>query len=1007
MRAKPDRGAAVRPFWLLRSRAQAGTLAATGLVVVVVAFLASVMAGLALRSPDAAVRATLAEEPAAVTSLALQATASSDAEAQDAAVRSVIGSRFRGAPMDVDAVSFVPSAAVSGGGSALLLVSDRALEDRVRFVSGRAPGAGEAAVDAAFARAHTLKAGDALTFRAASGPVRVTVSGVWRPRDAAAPAWLGVTSGIGATDGRVIADRRVADAAGDGITAQWTLAPDAGRLTAAQLPRLHQGLTTVRDALSEDAVAGSSPFSATGGAAATATAMQRSVLALQAVIPVPLAVLAVCSVIALVLLVQLLAAARRVETRLLRSRGVTVPALALATAAESGVVAIAAVVVGSGVAQAVLSLLVGPPSGVLDVLLPPLLVLAAAVGTATLTVAVSARSITDAPGAVEAGRGRTVVSGGLTVLAVIAAGVTLWRFVAFGPAAGGTAVDPAGVVAPAAVLCAIALLGLLLFGPASAAVERVAGRGRGVAGVLPARQVGRGVALFAGPVALIVLAVGAITFAAGYAGTFGGFLRDSALLVNGAAVRVDLGVGGSPRGAEDVSGAESLSHASGVTASSPAIVDDGTVGDTDVTVVAADAARLPALVPVGGYLLDTQRLASRVAVKDALAGPRVTGTVNATVALTASAGAAEVTGATLWFANTAGEVVPVSAAPSAAGAVGIRVPSGGSWRLVAADVAVASVTDGAANVEVRVAGLPSAAASWALAPAAFGSAGTFRAVAPLGATAAYLDGNASVRFLPKASAAAVPVAITGALAADDALELGQRIELSGPIGSLSAVVSDIVPALPGTSSERAVFADLPALGEQLLHTTPSVTRASAVLLTGDDTDAIAGAARASAGPDAVVSTASGAFVSRFLSGAVISTWLGAAGCALLAVAAITAAIAAALRRRRGEVIVLRAVGLSGRQQAGARRLEVVGVSVAAGVFGLLGGVVVVLLVGNTLARLSVVTAPATLSVRGTVDPVGMAVGLVALGAAVAVAVWGYGSAVRRQAADTAYREETR
>lgn len=1010
MRASSGQGAGVRPFWVLRSRAQAGTLAATGLVVLIVAVLASVMTGLALRSPDAAVRATIQQEPAAVTSLALQAAASSDPAAQDAAVRSVIGARFRTAPVTVDALSFVPSAPVAGGGTALLLADDPALADRVRFDAGRAPGAGQAAVDSAFARAHDVKPGDALTFAAASGPVRVTVSGVWRPADAAAPAWLGVGSGVGGTDGRVIVSRKTASAAGDGITAQWTLTPDAGRVTAAALPRLHDALTGIGDALSEDPVAGSSPFSATGGAAATVAAMQRSVLALQAVIPVPLAVLAVCSVIALVLLAQLLAAARRVETRLLRSRGVTVPALARATALESGIVAVVAVLLGSGIAQAVLAATVAPPSGVLDVLLPPLLVLAAAVAATTVTVAVSARSITDAPGAVEAGRGRTVVSGGLTVLAVIAAGVTLWRFVAFGPAAGGTAVDPAGVVAPAAVLCAIALLGLLLFGPAAAAVERIAGRGRGVAGVLPARQVGRGVGLFAGPVALIVLAVGAITFAAGYAGTFGGFLRDSALLVNGAAVRVDLGVSGSPRGADDVSGAERLGRLPGVGAVSPAIVDDGTVGDTDVAVVAADAARLPALVPVGGYLLDTRRLAAKVAVKEALTGPEVTGTVPVAVRVGTSGGKATATGVTGWFADAAGEVVPVPAAPATGGTAPLRVPAGASWRLVAVDVAVDSAPGGAANVETTISGLPAEARSWVLAPAAFGSSGTFRAAGALAATAAYLDGNASVRFLPAASDAPLPLAVTGALAADDALEPGQRIELSSPVGGISGVVAAIVPALPGTSSERAVFADLPALGEQLLRTSPSVTRAGAILLTGAggaDTEAIAGRARAEAGADAVVSTASGAFVSRFLSGAVLSTWLGAAGCALLAVAAVAAAIASALRRRRGEVIVLRAVGLSGRQQAGARRLEVIGVSVAAGVFGLLGGIVVVLLVGNTLARLSVVTAPATLSVRGTLDPAGMAAGLLALVAAVAVAVWGYGSAVRRQAADTAYREETR
>jgi ABC-type antimicrobial peptide transport system permease subunit len=128
---------------------------------------------------------------------------------------------------------------------------------------------------------------------------------------------------------------------------------------------------------------------------------------------------------------------------------------------------------------------------------------------------------------------------------------------------------------------------------------------------------------------------------------------------------------------------------------------------------------------------------------------------------------------------------------------------------------------------------------------------------------------------------------------------------------------------------------------------------------------------------------------------------------VLALAAVTAAISSALRRRRGEVVVLRAVGLSGRQQAWSRRLEVIGVSVAAAVFGLAGGVVVVLLVGNTLARLSVVTAPSTLSVQGRVDPVGMAAGVAIVAIALAAAIWVYGGAVRRQAADTAYREETR
>jgi len=890
------------------------------------------------------------------------------------------------------------------------------LRSRVVMSGGRWPAAsGQAAVDETFARAHSLRVGDRLQLQGGSAPVPVEVTGLWRPTDPSAPAWLGLTDGQGGTDGRVVVDAATASAASDGLTGTWVVTPDAHRATAAELPRLHQALAGAAGELSGDSAAGSSPFSAEGDATATIAAMQRSVVALHAVIPVPLAVLASCSAIALVLLAQLLAGARRVETRLLRSRGVTIPTLAGATAVESGIVAVLATIVGTAAAQMVLLVTVAPPSQALDVLLPPVLTVAMAVLASTLTVVFSARAASESPGAVEAGRGRAVVSGGLTVLAVIAAAVTLWRFVAFGPAVGGgsDAVDPTGVVAPAAVLCAIALIGLLLFGPASAAVERVAGRGRGVAGVLPARQVGRGVALFAGPVALIVLAVGSLTFAAGYAGTFGGFLRDSALLVNGAAVRTDLGVSGSPHGPADTSGAARLAAIPGVTAVSPAIVDDGTVGDSDVAVVAANAGELPALLPIGGYLLDTSDLSRRLQVRSALAGaelPVGSHALTANAVVTAGGGDAVVAGGTAWLATSTGEVVPVTGTvvPSAAPATITFPLPAGATRLVALDVAL-EAPDGAVDLGLRVSGLPRGAGNWVSAPAAFGSAGAFRDDGALGARGGSLTGDASVRFVPP-GAPALPLAVTTALAQDNALQVGQRIEVRSAVGDLQGRVAAIVPALPGTSSERAVFADLPALTAELLRSSASVSRASSVWLATDgaaDAGTVADAVRAKVGPDASVSTASGGFVARFLGGAVVSTWLGAAGCALLAVAAVVAAITAALRRRRGEVVVLRAVGLSGRQQAWARRLEVIGVACAAGVFGLLGGVVVVLLVGNTLARLSVVTAPPTLSVQGRVDPVGMALGVVALVAALAVAVWGYGAGVRRQAADTAYREETR
>ncbi|MDR6970582.1 FtsX-like permease family protein [Leifsonia shinshuensis] len=1025
MRADDGRLGRVRPFWLLRSQAQRGTLVSTGLVVVVIAFLASVMTGLALRSPDTAVRATLENEPAAATSLALQASQGSDPRVQDAAVRSVVARQFRGVPLQIAQTRFVPTVPVAGGGSSTLLVATDALHERVRLTSGRwpestsTPAAGETALDAGFARRHRLALGDTVVLSEPDGPVTVTVVGIWRPVAPASPAWLGLASGAAGTDGRAIVSNAVANEAGDGTSVQWVLTPDPARITAAQLPRLHNGLAGVADALSEDPTAAASPFSSSGQALATTTAMERSVVALRAVIPIPLSVLAVCAVIALALLGRLLADARLVETRLLRSRGVTLPRLARAAALESGAVALVAVIVGTAAAQLVLWSLTGGPTaglpGAMDVLLPPLAALAAAVATATLTAVLSARSLTDAPGAVEAGRGRTAVSAGLAVLALVAAAVALWRFVVFSSSTasgGGGGIDPAGVVAPAAVLCAIALLGLSLFGPAAGAVERLAGRGRGVAGVLPARQVGRGIALFSGPVALIVLTVGVLTFAAGYAGTFSGFLRDSTLLTTGGEVRADLGVGGSPNDGGDLSGADRIRE-TGITAA-PAIVDDATIGDTDASLVVTDTSRLPALVPVGGYLLDTGGLAASLAGGAGLPGadlPADTTSVALRVTAvsgdTAAAGVAAPTEVTVWMATSAGEAVPIIARPATSGDVLIALPKDVGRRLVAVDVTAEAA--GATDVTVAVTGLPVAskpAGDWSLGRAAFDSDTPFRAAGAGRATAALLDGKATARFVPDAEPT-LRVAVTTALAADDSLRVGQQIDVNSSVGGLTATVARIVPALPGTTAERAVLADYSAVTAQLLRTTPSVSRATSIWATGDDPAAVERAVAGVVGRDAVVTTAEGGFVSRFLSGAVLSTWLGAAGCALLAVAAVAASISSALRRRRGEVVVLRAVGLSAKQQAWTRRAEVIGVSAAAALFGLAGGVVVVLLVGNTLARLSVVTAPSTLSVQGRVDPLGMGIGVLALVAALAVAVWAYGRSVRRQAHDTAYREETR
>lgn len=145
----------IRAFWPQRSRAQAGVLAATALTVLVIAFLAATMAGLAVRSPTVAVRQSVEAGPAAAVAEAYQSALDADDPAgQDRTVRSVIDRQFRTAPVTVDRTAFAPGVAIGRDRSALLLVDAADLRARAGLRSGNWPSGGtEVAVDAALARA--------------------------------------------------------------------------------------------------------------------------------------------------------------------------------------------------------------------------------------------------------------------------------------------------------------------------------------------------------------------------------------------------------------------------------------------------------------------------------------------------------------------------------------------------------------------------------------------------------------------------------------------------------------------------------------------------------------------------------------------------------------------------------------------------------------------------------------------------------------------------------------
>ena len=86
------------------------------------------------------------------------------------------------------------------------------------------------------------------------------------------------------------------------------------------------------------------------------------------------------------------------------------------------------------------------------------------------------------------------------------------------------------MLAPAAVLCALATFAVIFFAPVSTALEAAVSRSPGVAS-LPMRLVSRHAAVFAAPVALLTLAVAVSTFASGYQATWSSFLADNLLPV--------------------------------------------------------------------------------------------------------------------------------------------------------------------------------------------------------------------------------------------------------------------------------------------------------------------------------------------------------------------------------------------------------------------------------------------------------------------------------------------
>jgi hypothetical protein len=339
------------------------------------------------------------------------------------------------------------------------------------------------------------------------------------------------------------------------------------------------------------------------------------------------------------------------------------------------------------------------------------------------------------------------------------------------------------------------------------------------------------------------------------------------------------------------------------------------------------------------------------------------------------------------------DIVPT---PAHSATLTTPVPTAGPWRVVAVDAEVTATHAlhafrfGVTLTSARTASgsqllSPKNVASWTEQGAVFNDGiSSVGATGTIGFARDSVRGgtNTSVRLMPPGSAD-VPVVVSTALAQVNELRKGDRIDVEGQWASFSARIAGVVPLVPGTANQASLIADLssldngwlrsseqvPALHELWISASPNATIASEI--------AGAGSAR--------VTSASGSVSRRFVGGAVTGLWLGAAGSAAFAIVTLIASLASVVRRRVREVGVLRALGMSGPDQARMRRSEIAIVVAFGLVVGVLAGAAMVGLTVATLARSSTPEAPQVLPLVLRFDVVAPAV-LVALIVLVSVVV---------------------
>lgn len=412
---------------------------------------------------------------------------------------------------------------------------------------------------------------------------------------------------------------------------------------------------------------------------------------------------------------------------------------------------------------------------------------------------------------------------------------------------------------------------------------------------------------------------------------------------------------------------------------------------------------------------------------------------------------------TLWLADTSGGIVqvpgPTASLPvegafddavlTEAVTADVDVPAGGPWRIVALDLEVdkqrsilafqveATSLEATLGTGETVALGEGAATRWALEEALLGPSLTSLitgeptvVVQPgpeAGVVAELSSGIAAERVRLRPAGAEKPtelraVATPGLLDLLD-LQPGGTADLRVSGHRVTVRFVGEVAVVPGGLDPLALAVDLDTLHAMGLSARPAPVEANEMwvsLPTGGSVEDAADQIIAAAAPSWTVVTASrevsglSASSAPAASGSVgAAFWIAGAGALALALAGTWSVLGALARDRRGEVVALRSVGVTARQQERSRGLEVAAIVSFALVVGLVAGLLVARATVGLFARISVPAAPAGLTQAVTValGPAVLAVSSLVAGAA--LLAWAHSRTVRRQATDLDHREDAR